>query len=101
MTSLTYIDTSAFVKLLKEEDESAALLSWLRTEKQRLVTSDLTTTELLRVCLRCVPHRLAVAHSLLSAVTRLPVSSTVLRTAAVLAPSTLRYLDAVHLATAL
>jgi len=39
---MIYADTSAIVKLVIDEDESAALEVWVRGNDQRLVTSVIT-----------------------------------------------------------
>ena len=93
-----YLDSSAAVKLIVAETESAALRSWLRG---RAVTS----SALLRVeVVRAIrPHgALAVdrAVHLIRQLELVRISRLVLDRAADLGPSQLRTLDAIHLATA-
>lgn len=93
-----YLDSSAAVKLIVAETESAALRSWLRG---RAVTS----SALLRVeVVRAIrPHgALAVdrAVHLIRQLKLVRISRLVLDRAADLGPRQLRTLDAIHLATA-
>ncbi|GAA4848588.1 type II toxin-antitoxin system VapC family toxin [Luteimicrobium xylanilyticum] len=95
-----YVDTSAIVKLVVQERESRALTQWL-TEAAPVVTSDLTRTELARA-VRRVDTALAVrAQQVLDAFVVLGLTATVCDSAGRLGPTTLRSLDAIHLASAL
>jgi uncharacterized protein len=98
---VAYLDTSAVVKLLVREGETAALRRWLRRRPRR-VASALLSVELLRAARRAGEPRLVVeARRLLSGITLVDVDGAVLDRAGELEPGQLRTLDAIHLATAL
>ncbi len=94
-----YLDTSAFMKLVRAEPESRALRQELSGDGE-LVCSALLTVEGLRAAGRYGQLALRRARAALVAVTLLPVDDVTLRAAAALEPPVLRSLDAVHLATA-
>jgi len=96
-----YLDTSAVVKLVVAEPESAALRCWLTEEDRNPVSSDLVRTELLRAVRRAAPERLVLARLVLETVTTMQVGTSTFESAARLEPEGLRSLDAVHLASAL
>src|SRR5487761_68025 len=99
---MIYIDTSALVKLLFDEPESAALTDWLtlKTETPK-VSSDLSTVELLRTCQRVDESLVNDARRLLEGVDLVPIDHVIVERAAILTPGELRSLDAIHLASAL
>jgi predicted nucleic acid-binding protein len=98
---VAYLDTSAVVKLLVREGETAALRRWLRRRPRR-VASALLGVELVRAARRAGEPRLVVeARRLLGGITLVGVDAAVLDRAAELEPGQLRTLDAIHLATAL
>jgi predicted nucleic acid-binding protein len=101
---IIYVDTSAAMKLVVEEAESAALADFLETARQgpdRLVASLLLHTEL-----HCAANRRPenIRHEtvadVLSAMALVDLESGDLTTAPLL-PGRLRSADAIHLATAL
>ncbi len=94
-----YVDTSAFVKLLRVEAETEALRDDLG--ETRLVSSALLGVEARRAAGRLGHDALVAALGLLERVTLLPLDAEVLERAATLEPPALRSLDALHLATAL
>ncbi|MYC85215.1 MAG: type II toxin-antitoxin system VapC family toxin [Acidimicrobiia bacterium] len=96
-----YLETSAAVKLVFAEQESAALQRWSVAVGDQVVSSDLLRTELLRVTRRVDPEQLGQARGLLDSLVLLSLSTTVCERAAVLEPVVLRSLDALHLAAAL
>ncbi|WP_434971228.1 type II toxin-antitoxin system VapC family toxin [Microbacterium sp. bgisy207] len=96
-----YLDTSAVVKLVVAETESAALLTWLQAPDRVPVTSDLCRTELLRAVRGGAPERIVRAREVLDSLTVLQLSTAIFERAATLQPAALRSLDAVHLASAL
>lgn len=96
-----YLDTSALVKLVVEEDESAELRQWIAVTESALITSDLSRTELLRAIKRTAPSRAVEGRWLLDSLDVLNVSAATFEAAGRLAPDTLRSLDAIHLAAAL
>lgn len=98
-----YADTSALVKLVVPERESAALHAWIRSDAAELATSDLTRTELIRAVRRSevdvdAPVR---AREVLTRLTMVSATADVFERAALIDPAGLRSLDAVHLATAM
>lgn len=96
-----YLDTSALVKLVVTEPETAALRAWL-SERDRLPTAaDLVRTELLRVVRRAAPDRLLQARAVLDSITLTEVTTSLFEQAGRLDPTALRSLDAIHLAAAL
>ena len=96
-----YVDTSALVKLVVAESETAALRAWLEESSRELVACDLARTELMRVVRRAVPDRVLQAREVLDAVTLVHVTPAVFENAGRLDPPELRSLDAIHLAAAL
>lgn len=95
-----YVDTSAFIKLIRSEPESPALRAEL-TSGDALVSSVLLVVEGRRAAARYGAVALTRARAALSTVTLLPIDDAVLETAADLEPMELRSLDALHLAAAL
>ena len=99
---MIYFDTSALVKLVFEEAQSAALVEWLNVRVDvPKVTSDLSTIELLRTCRRVDERSVDDANLLLEGIDHLPVDRSIVERAATLLPSELPSLDAIHLASAL
>jgi len=96
-----YVDTSAFLKLVVEEDHSAALRAWAEDYDEALFSSDLMRAEALRASRRHSPSALATTRAHLDAITLLTVSRAAYDMAAELGPTILRTLDALHLAIAL
>jgi predicted nucleic acid-binding protein len=96
-----YADTSALVKLVVAERESAALRRWLARDSRQLVSSDLARTELMRTVRRAVPDRAVLAREVLESVTLLQLPTEVFEIAGRLEPATMRSLHALHLAAAL
>ncbi len=96
-----YADTSALVKLVVVEAESAVLREWMLAGPVRLATSDLTRTELLRAVRRAAPQAAGAARNVLSRLLLIAASAEILDETARLDPVELRSLDAVHLASAL
>ena len=97
--ALTYLDSSAIVKLAVREPESAALRRHLR-RRRPVVSSALARTEVLRALLPGGAVALVAGRKTLGAVDLLRVNDRVLNTAGVLESLSLRTLDAIHLATA-
>jgi uncharacterized protein len=102
-----YIDSSALVKLVKDEPESSALLSFVADA--RVVSCDLILTEVPRAIRQAVAddptwpleRLLARADERLGAVALLPLEADLLLAAGALAEPRLRTLDAIHVAAAL
>lgn len=97
---MIYLDSSAIVKLARREAHTDALRAWIAANAQPVCSSALARTEAARALARNEPAALAVLPSVLATLHQWPVSDRVLDDAAVLPGSTLRSLDAVHLATA-
>jgi len=99
---LLYVDSSALVKLVLAEPESAALRR-LISDREHLVSSAVAAVEVVRAARRASKsNRVASqARDVIRAVHLLAVDLKVLERAADLAPTTLRSLDAIHLASAL
>jgi len=95
-----YLDTSAFIKLVRSEPESRALRAELATG-EALVSSTLLLVEGRRAAARYGALALGRARAALATITLLPIDDATLETAADLDPPDLRSLDAVHLAAAL
>lgn len=100
MADTAYVDTSAFVKLVVREPESAALRRMLRRYPVR-VASALTRAEALRAVRRSQPLAVPRVHEALDRLVVVAVTDDILVAAGGLEPPWLRTLDAVHLATAL
>lgn len=96
---LTYLDASAFAKLLVHESESEALARYL-DEHPDLVSSAILRAEGLRAIRHLGGELAERARSNLPRIRFVPVDDPLLDTAAVLDPAVMRTLDALHLASA-
>lgn len=98
---MIYLDTSALVKLIRDEPESQDLADWL---DQRIhlpwITSALTEVELPRAIRAVAPQGLAAVPAVLDRLDRFEIDTVVRATAAAYPDDNLRSLDAIHLATA-
>ena len=97
---LVYLDTSAFMKLVAEEAESAALRRYLRRGHLR-TSGMLLQTEALRAAARLSPAHLSTARRLLRGMALIQMDRPLYAFAATLVPPTVRSLDALHVAAAL
>jgi predicted nucleic acid-binding protein len=95
-----YLDSSAIVKLARQESETDALRAWLAANPRPLVSSALARTEAARALLRNEPKALPVLRAVLALLHQKPVTDALLDATAQLPDTTLRSLDAIHLATA-
>ncbi len=95
----TYVDSSAIVKLVIVEPESAPLRRHLAAGGA-LVASALARTEVARALLRLGPDAVARGHEVLARFELHRITDRVLTAAGALEPPALRSLDAIHLATA-
>jgi predicted nucleic acid-binding protein len=95
----TYLDSSAIVKLVVREPESAALRRYLR-RRSPFVSSALARTEVLRALLPAGGDAVAAGRRALARLDLVRVNDRVLNGAALLLPPELCSLDAIHLATA-
>jgi predicted nucleic acid-binding protein len=97
-----YVDTSALVKLVVEEEHSGALRNHLEAEP-RLISSALCRTELRRALSDQGSPAAEHAEALLASLDLMPLTDTVLDAAGCLRVAQvpfLRSLDALHLASA-
>ena len=99
---LVYADSSALVKLVIEEPESAPLERYLE-DGPLLVTSRVALVEVLRATAIAnpAPEVRDEAERLLASCMLVDVTDVLLRAAASLASAAVRTLDAIHLASAL
>jgi len=97
---MIYLDTSAVLKLVLPEPETAALEVWI-AERAGLprVSSRLLRIEMLRSVARTAPQRISRANVVLSSVALVSMDD-VAPVAEVIGDRMLRSLDAIHLATA-
>jgi predicted nucleic acid-binding protein len=99
-TRVAYLDASAFVKLVKDEPESAALDAALEAWPRKS-SSALLQVEGPRAARRTSPLAHAAACALLGGMELLEIDADIRRAAADLSDPGVRTLDAIHLATAL
>jgi uncharacterized protein len=95
-----YLDTSAFLKLVVEEEHSTAMRRWAQNGPV-LVSCDLLRTEAIRATRRISPESVRQARDALGAVAIGVMTMDCFERAAELDPTILRSLDALHLAWAL
>jgi uncharacterized protein len=95
----TYLDSSAIVKLVVAEPESAALRRYLR-RRRPLISSALARTEVARALLPLGEQAVRRGQEVLARLELIRVNDHVLAAAGALLPEELRTLDAIHLATA-
>jgi len=94
-----YLDSSAILKLIFQDDESAALV---RAIKNQCATSSISRIEVVRTIQCTNPEILGFAKVELSKLILVPISHAVIRIAESFAGlATLRSLDAIHVASAL
>ncbi len=98
---MIYLDPAAVVKLVRAEQNTAELVTWLNARPDApLASSVLVEVEVPRALRRTAPEGLAGVPRVLTRLYRLEVDATVRATAAAYPDRTLRSLDAIHLATA-
>ena len=98
MTS--YLDASAFVKLVVDEPESVAVYGFLE-RRPSIASSALTRAEAVRAVRHKGPDALLRVRETLLAIDLVPVDDEIVDAAALLDPRIARTLDAIHLATAI
>jgi uncharacterized protein len=99
-----YLESSALVKLVLAEERSDELRTWLGEREDEGATvfmSDLGRTETYRAIVRTAPELARTAGPLVDDLARVEHSERDFVQARVLAPSTLRTPDALHLAVVL
>lgn len=95
-----YLDSSALVKLVQDEDGSTELRSYLHRSSDRLVSSTLARVEVVRAVRDGGPDLVPLARRQLRRLFLVPMHRALLDEAAELGSGLLRSLDAIHLATA-
>jgi uncharacterized protein len=100
---LIYLDTSALLKLVKDDEAEATALRAFIAEagEPQFVSSALLAVEARRGMYRLRPDGLPMVDLLLAEVSQVDISTTVIESASRLSDPLLRSLDAIHLATAL
>jgi predicted nucleic acid-binding protein len=97
-----YLDSSALVKLALSEPESAALARWLAERAdQPLVSSTLHRSEVPRAVWIAEPGALPRSYRVMRRIARVALTQEVLDISATVPPKTLRFVHAIHLASAL
>jgi predicted nucleic acid-binding protein len=97
-----YLDSSALLKLLFEESESAALAQWISERAGTpMVSSELARLEVVRATRRLDADVVPAARALMSQLDLIPVNGALIDEAADIGDPLLRTLDAIHLASAL
>lgn len=97
---MIYLDTSAFLKLVKPEPETAAFEAFV-DGRSDFVASALLAIEARRGALRRAPRSLPRVDLLLRDVELVAMSPAIVESASRLPDPLLRSLDAIHLATAI
>ncbi len=99
---MIYLDSSALMKLVRREDETEALRSWLEARPEEpAVTSELGRVEVLRAARRLGSDAMAEARAVVGDLDLVPLDRAVQDVASELGEPLLRTLDALHLASAL
>ena len=96
---MLYLDSSAIVKLVVREPGSSALVEAVTADPD-VVSSALAYTEVMRAS-RVGGGPARRAEQVLRSLAFVPIDQTILREAARIEPTSLRTLDALHLASAL
>jgi uncharacterized protein len=99
---LIYLDSSALVKLVLSEPESAALAGWLAERADMpLASSIVHRTEVSRAVWRANPSQLPRSYRQMRGVEIIALSRAIAESAGTVTPHGLRSMDAIHLASAL
>jgi predicted nucleic acid-binding protein len=96
-----YLDSSALMKLVCCEDETVALVDWLRMRAEEPCSSELGRVEVLRAARRLGDEFSTQARSVIAELDLVPLDRTVQGLACDITDPPLRSLDALHLASAL
>ncbi|MBA3620794.1 MAG: type II toxin-antitoxin system VapC family toxin [Actinomycetota bacterium] len=98
---MIYLHSSALMKLVRREDETAAMREWLSVRpEQPVVTSELGRVEVLRAAQRVGGRATTEARAVVGDLDLVPVDRAVQDLACDIADPLLRTLDALHLASA-
>jgi uncharacterized protein len=96
-----YLDSSALMKLVRMENETAALRDWLgERSEQPVVSSELGRVEVLRAARRAGGRAVTEARAVVGDIDLVPPDRTVQDLASDIGDPLLRTLDALHLASA-
>ena len=99
---MIYLDSSALLKLVRREDETESLRTWLhRHPDEPAVTSELARVEVLRAARRVGGQAVVQARALVDDLDLVPLDRGVQDLACDVGVPWLRTLDALHLASAL
>ena len=99
---MIYLDSSALVKLALSDPESGPLARWLAERAdQPLVSSTLHRSEVPRAVWIAEPGALPRAYRVIRRIARVALTQEVLDISATVPPKTLRFVHAIHLASAL
>lgn len=99
---MIYLDSSAIMKLVREEDETPGLIAWLQGSPEAAVlTSELGRIEVLRAARRAAGSALAEAQAVVADLDLIPLGRGVQDIACDIGDPRLRTLDALHLASAI
>jgi predicted nucleic acid-binding protein len=97
-----YLDSSALLKLVRQEEESAVLGEWLAGHiEEPVVSSELGRVEVLRAARRIGDLVVAEARAVVDELDLVPLDRAVQDVACDIGDPLLRSLDALHLASAL
>lgn len=96
---MIYLDSSALVKVIVREEQSAALRAMM--VGAMVVTSALSVVEVIRAVRRRDESHTLAARAALAHAALIPIDNAVLDQAGLLGPGTLRSLDAIQLSSAL
>ncbi len=100
---MIYADTSALMKLVRDEAESDALARWLADHARHrtsVTTNVIGIVELHRAAARVSPEAVATATVLLARIDKREITPTAVALASEMPPPQLRTLDALHIASA-
>jgi predicted nucleic acid-binding protein len=100
--AVLYLDSSAIVKLVVSEPQTAALVETVRSDPE-MVSSTIARIEVLRAVKRAGARRAVAerAESILGRMGLVRLEEEIVKTASELRPRELRTLEAIHVATAL
>jgi predicted nucleic acid-binding protein len=99
---MIYLDSAAVVKLVHAEAESQALRNWLEQRAELgWISSVVLEVESFRALARHSPDAITRLHPVLDLINLVDLDPGIRMLALTVTPSTIRSLDAIHLATAL
>jgi uncharacterized protein len=99
---MLYLDAAAIVKLVHSEPESETLRAWLADRAETgWISSVLVEVEAFRALARHSPGAISRLPPVLDLIEMVEINQAIRTAAQTVAPTTVRSLDAIHLATAL